>query len=1328
MDPRFRFGHPSGRRSPPLYNPARISMPVNIGSSYNPLYGADPYATQPLAGTLYGDPITPRTQATVDYRNVPAVPTPPQLHKTQQPPVTPATASTSTGSQPLHASLPSHQHNHHHQHGLQDPATHHSHHAQHQSSTVPAGGPAARSHIVGKDPITRSTSLREPDRSHRKSFSEMTQKRPIIITNTTTNSSDTAANLTSATRKPPSPTRADHFRPPSAEPVRGPSMRDDNYYSVPATSAALRSRGARYSYSGAPMSATLDNDELRRLRGRHDSLHSAPRTDSFPRSRPMSAYVHVPRHGSAGPASLGSNPIGSASASGSGIGSFGDQGYEYTKPSDLARYDLTYEQAAPRHRRRDSFDQNYYRPNVNHTGEMGRSFGFESGSRRPVGSSGAAERSGPPPTTRGLDKINRKAFAESLASSGSTPAGYDSATSIRAPAIQATKSPMDHKHRHAHSIDSLTSSAMPASSTARASSRQKSSGLYPQDEYYRSRYDEEARERRGGDRDPDRDYRYRDYRDRDYRDSDHRDGDRSYSRGRAESRGRLSGDITRKDETERDRVRGTQEYYADGSTANRAFGILVNSRDHQLRQEHVATAGGLRHKDQRTTYADEKLRHSHDDTRTDHGGVRYNGIDRGFVRGAPEPTEHLDIDPLQKKSTDDDMYVHHPQEGMRRWDRSDRFEQDNVDHERRRERDFVPRDSHEYRTLHDVRDCREPRSSYDSRTSRRGRDYESERDREPLGRKSGRSTEYDREREREYASDREQEQDRERQRQRAYERDFDHERDHDYNNRPSRRAGDEEADNPKMSRDKVNTDLGMAAATAAAATLAASSTSNEPSRRPSVRSAQKPKAESRSRHPETSRRGRGNLDDSPDAADNRSQGSRQRPSDRPSDNHGDHRGSESSYKSRTSAYTTPAPILASASENAGKDTVGRMRTYQVDRTPSTSEDEGSDKEVKEQSFRKRSQHKAAASFVPTNTEDLKALKAELAALEAKETQESKPLKTVRGGDEGKSRTSREKPVKMSKADQFNASSPSILTPSSSLSSGASSPRLGAADGLDEMVSSTASSNGKGKERETRRNDDSEFTPERSTDNTRENVAESREQGDNQRGRDQSQPPSSSVLVRLVSPPRDSDERRPVKSILKAPKDKFPEDANPIREGVAPHKDDKSKQQGVPPGARWTRISRKLVNPEALTIGKERFEVRDDFVIVLRVLSREEIEAYTIATAQIRDQHRKEYDRSLQQRDERDTNKDNDRDESRDDDGRHHHRSRRDRDRDRGREPEYDRNGHEDDYYGGHGSTKDLPYHHRRYGSESHANNGMDSRQPVIEYHGSRGSNRPYHRK
>jgi rubredoxin len=106
------------------------------------------------------------------------------------------------------------------------------------------------------------------------------------------------------------------------------------------------------------------------------------------------------------------------------------------------------------------------------------------------------------------------------------------------------------------------------------------------------------------------------------------------------------------------------------------------------------------------------------------------------------------------------------------------------------------------------------------------------------------------------------------------------------------------------------------------------------------------------------------------------------------------------------------------------------------------------------------------------------------------------------------------------------------------------------------------------------------------------------------------------MVRVVSPPREKKEDKPLRGILKQPRVSFPEEESYIREGVAPHKEDK-KAKEVPPGARWTKISRKVVNPEALTIGKERFEVRDDFVIVLRVLSKEEIQAYAAATQVLR---------------------------------------------------------------------------------------------------------------
>lgn len=125
-----------------------------------------------------------------------------------------------------------------------------------------------------------------------------------------------------------------------------------------------------------------------------------------------------------------------------------------------------------------------------------------------------------------------------------------------------------------------------------------------------------------------------------------------------------------------------------------------------------------------------------------------------------------------------------------------------------------------------------------------------------------------------------------------------------------------------------------------------------------------------------------------------------------------------------------------------------------------------------------------------------------------------------------------------------------------------------------------------------------------------------EERDESRGREMALVRPDEKTVRVVSPPREKREEKPLKSILKQPSARFPEGGAYIREGVAPHKDDK-KTREVPPGARWTKISRKVVNPEALEVGQERFEIRDNFVIVLRVLSREEIEAYAEATKVLR---------------------------------------------------------------------------------------------------------------
>ena len=88
-----------------------------------------------------------------------------------------------------------------------------------------------------------------------------------------------------------------------------------------------------------------------------------------------------------------------------------------------------------------------------------------------------------------------------------------------------------------------------------------------------------------------------------------------------------------------------------------------------------------------------------------------------------------------------------------------------------------------------------------------------------------------------------------------------------------------------------------------------------------------------------------------------------------------------------------------------------------------------------------------------------------------------------------------------------------------------------------------------------------------------------------------------------------------KGVLKAPTQRFPEHPDSIREGVAPL--DSIGRIGIPKDARWTKIDRRLVNPEALTLGNERFEERPDYVVVLRVLTKEEIEKYATVTEEIR---------------------------------------------------------------------------------------------------------------
>ncbi|KAF2738524.1 hypothetical protein EJ04DRAFT_573686 [Polyplosphaeria fusca] len=83
-----------------------------------------------------------------------------------------------------------------------------------------------------------------------------------------------------------------------------------------------------------------------------------------------------------------------------------------------------------------------------------------------------------------------------------------------------------------------------------------------------------------------------------------------------------------------------------------------------------------------------------------------------------------------------------------------------------------------------------------------------------------------------------------------------------------------------------------------------------------------------------------------------------------------------------------------------------------------------------------------------------------------------------------------------------------------------------------------------------------------------------------------------------------------------------EDSDSEDDGIRhprPTSPDQSHEQGkhIPPGARWTKINRRLVDRKALIEADEKFEEREDSVVVLRVLTREEIVKLAERTRQIR---------------------------------------------------------------------------------------------------------------
>lgn len=97
------------------------------------------------------------------------------------------------------------------------------------------------------------------------------------------------------------------------------------------------------------------------------------------------------------------------------------------------------------------------------------------------------------------------------------------------------------------------------------------------------------------------------------------------------------------------------------------------------------------------------------------------------------------------------------------------------------------------------------------------------------------------------------------------------------------------------------------------------------------------------------------------------------------------------------------------------------------------------------------------------------------------------------------------------------------------------------------------------------------------------------------------------------------ELQPLESILRIPAEKFPGYLRFMRESILPLPDRpaRANTKGIPAGAKWTKIDRRLVNPQALAERGERFEERREHVIVLRVLTKDEIQAFANRTQDIR---------------------------------------------------------------------------------------------------------------
>ncbi|KAL8774466.1 MAG: hypothetical protein Q9209_000839 [Squamulea sp. 1 TL-2023] len=117
---------------------------------------------------------------------------------------------------------------------------------------------------------------------------------------------------------------------------------------------------------------------------------------------------------------------------------------------------------------------------------------------------------------------------------------------------------------------------------------------------------------------------------------------------------------------------------------------------------------------------------------------------------------------------------------------------------------------------------------------------------------------------------------------------------------------------------------------------------------------------------------------------------------------------------------------------------------------------------------------------------------------------------------------------------------------------------------------------------------------------------------------------SALVLRQPSPSSPLEEVMPGKPALRPPTKNFPEDPDFVRPGVAAAESAR-RSDGIPEWARWTKIDRKIVDAEVLERGRERYEEREDYIIILRVLSKKEVEQYAAETQEFRaQQHMSSY--------------------------------------------------------------------------------------------------------